>query len=71
MYEKGYIDEQECISLNTPPAEYGTNNDWGVDKKVADLNLPKTNFLDKDLKVRDLLSIMNSSDTSAYVVVDH
>ena len=68
MYEKGYISEQECIALNTPPAEYGMNNDWGKDMKVADLNLSETAFLGDDMKVRDLLSLMNSSNTSAYVV---
>jgi len=68
MYEKGYIDEQECLALNTFPAEYGTNNDWGKDMKASDLNLPETNFLSDDMKVRELLSLMNSSNTLAYVI---
>lgn len=68
MYEKGYIDEQECLALNTFPAEYGTNNDWGKELKASDLNLPETAFLSDDMKVRELLSLMNSSNTLAYVI---
>lgn len=68
MFEKGYIDEQECIKLNT--SDLVPNKDWGRDMKVSDLHLASTTFLKATMKVGDLLSMMNSSDTAAYVVAN-
>lgn len=66
MYEKGYIDEQECIKLNT--SDLVPNKDWGQDIKISDLPLEATKFLDSKMQVRDLLARFNSSSTMAYVV---
>lgn len=68
MYEKGYIDEQECIKLNT--SDLVPNKDWGQDLKVVDLNLAATQFLNSKMKVGELLAMMNSSPTQAYVVAN-
>ena len=66
MYEKGYIDEQECIKLNT--SDLVPNKDWGKDMKVSDLHLEATQFLNSKMQVRDLLALFNSSSNMAYVV---
>lgn len=68
MYEKGYIDELECIAANIPPAEYGICNDWGQDLKVSDINLASSVFLDSMMTIQDLLALMTKSNTQAYVV---
>lgn len=68
MYEKGYINEEECTKLNT--SDIVPSKDWGQNFKVSDLDLPATEFLNSKMKVRDLLAAMPGSNTDAHVVAD-
>jgi cystathionine beta-synthase len=53
MYEMGFIDEQECIALNT--SKLVKNSDWGQEYTVKDLHLSEAHFLTEGMTIRDAI----------------
>jgi len=69
MYERGYITEEECYQRNLPMKGM-TNNDWGQDKTVADLDLHAAYFLRTTTTCEEAINLMRAKGFDQFPVKD-
>ena len=55
MYERGYIDEDECTK--GARSDLIKNTDWGQDLTVADLDLPEAVFVNSTTPISEAINM--------------